>query len=85
MRLIHIRGRRAPGYLHSGHPLELAEMGFHLGCAVWGHRGWVGELFPAGSRQTDFLSLFSRRFPCVEGNTTFYATPRPQILARWVE
>jgi len=59
-------------------------MGFHLGCAIWGHRGWVGDLFPAGSRQSDLLSLYSRRFPCVEGNTTFYATPRPEILERWV-
>jgi hypothetical protein len=47
---------------------------FYLGCAVWGYKDWVGELFPPGSRQAGFLSLYSRRLTTVEGNTTFYAT-----------
>ena len=48
---------------------------FYLGCAVWGYKEWVGELFPPGSKSTDFLSLYSRRLTTTEGNTTFYATP----------
>jgi uncharacterized protein YecE (DUF72 family) len=56
---------------------------FHLGCAVWGYKDWVGELFPPGSKQSDFLSLYSRRLTTVEGNTTFYATPKPEVVQRW--
>jgi uncharacterized protein YecE (DUF72 family) len=56
---------------------------FYLGCAVWGYKDWVGELFPAGSKQADFLSLYSRRLTTVEGNTTFYATPKPEVVQRW--
>ena len=47
---------------------------FYLGCAVWGYKDWLGELFPAGSKNADFLALYSRRLTTVEGNTTFYAT-----------
>ena len=58
---------------------------FYLGCAVWSFKGWVGELFPAGSRPADFLRLYSQRLTAVEGNTTFYAAPDPKTIARWVE
>jgi uncharacterized protein YecE (DUF72 family) len=56
---------------------------FFLGCAVWGYKDWVGELFPPGSKQGDFLALYSRRLTTVEGNTTFYATPKSEVVQRW--
>jgi uncharacterized protein YecE (DUF72 family) len=56
---------------------------FHIGCAVWGYKDWVGDLFPAGSKSADFLSLYSRRLTTVEGNTTFYATPGVETVKRW--
>lgn len=56
---------------------------FHLGCAVWGYKEWLGDLFPAGSKSGDFLRLYSRRLTTVEGNTTFYAVPRQEIVLRW--
>jgi uncharacterized protein YecE (DUF72 family) len=58
---------------------------FHLGCAIWGYKDWVGELFPPGSKQADFLSLYSRRLTTVEGNTTFYAIPGSETVARWAK
>lgn len=45
----------------------------HIGCAVWGYKDWVGGLFPPGTKQADFLSLYSHRLTTTEGNTTFYA------------
>ena len=58
-------------------------MNFYIGCAVWAYRGWVGELYPPGTRSGDFLNLYSRRFTTVEGNTTFYATPNAETVTRW--
>ncbi|AFY35745.1 DUF72 domain-containing protein [Calothrix sp. PCC 7507] len=58
-------------------------MNFFIGCAVWAYKGWVGELYPQGTRTTDFLHLYSRRFTTVEGNTTFYATPNQETVSRW--
>jgi len=56
---------------------------FYIGCAIWGYKDWVGDLFPPGSKSGDFLALYSRRLTTVEGNTTFYAVPGPEVVARW--
>lgn len=58
-------------------------MPFYLGCAVWGYKDWVGDFFPPRSKNADFLSLYSRRLTTVEGNTTFYATPKAEVVQRW--
>ncbi|MBW4526268.1 MAG: DUF72 domain-containing protein [Phormidium tanganyikae FI6-MK23] len=58
-------------------------MSFRLGCAIWAYKQWVGDLFPPKSKSTDFLRLYSRRFTCVEGNTTFYSIPDRTIVDRW--
>lgn len=60
-------------------------MNFFLGCAVWSYKGWVGNFYPAKSRQSDFLRLYSQRLTTVEGNTTFYAIPDKNTVARWAE
>jgi uncharacterized protein YecE (DUF72 family) len=56
---------------------------FRLGCAVWSYKGWVGDFYPTGSRAAEFLRLYSQRFTTVEGNTTFYAIPDADTVARW--
>jgi len=58
---------------------------FYLGCAVWGYKDWVGELFPPGSKSAELLGLYSRRLTTVEGNTTFYATPKAEVVQRWAD
>ncbi|MCY7321424.1 MAG: DUF72 domain-containing protein [Phormidesmis sp. CAN_BIN36] len=58
-------------------------MNFHIGCAIWAYKGWVGDLFPVKSRSSDFLNLYSRRFTAVEGNTTFYSIPDSETILRW--
>ena len=46
-------------------------------------KSWVGRLFPTGTRPTEFLERYARVFNTVEGNTTFYALPTPEIVTRW--
>lgn len=58
-------------------------MSFRLGCAIWAYKEWVGDLFPSGSRASEFLSLYSRRLNTVEGNTTFYSVPDSATVQRW--
>ena len=60
-------------------------MNFRIGCAIWAYKNWVGDLFPAKSRSSDFLNLYSRRFTTVEGNTTFYSIPDAKTVSRWAE
>ena len=59
-------------------------MNFYLGCAIWSYKEWVGNLYPPKSQPKDFLSLYSRRFTTVEGNTTFYAVPSADTIKKWV-
>ncbi|MGI9471953.1 MAG: DUF72 domain-containing protein [Rubripirellula sp.] len=56
-----------------------------LGCPVWSCGHWGGEVYPEKTRRTEWLSWYSRTFNTVEGNSTFYALPRPEALQRWVE
>jgi uncharacterized protein YecE (DUF72 family) len=61
-----------------------ASMSLYLGCPIWSCKGWVGSLYPEGTKQAAFLREYARRLTTVEGNTTFYATPNNETLARWV-
>jgi uncharacterized protein YecE (DUF72 family) len=58
-------------------------MPIKIGCAVWAYPGWMGEVYPPKTNPTDFLHFYSRHFSAVEGNSTFYAVPDEEILARW--
>ncbi|MEM7770334.1 MAG: DUF72 domain-containing protein [Cyanobacteria bacterium P01_A01_bin.37] len=57
---------------------------FYLGCAVWAFKNWIGDLYPQGSRSTQFLNLYSKRLTAVEGNTTFYSVPSEAMVQRWL-
>jgi len=56
---------------------------FYLGCAVWAYRAWLGGFYPKGSKAGDFLRLYGDRLTAVEGNTTFYSIPGPEMVSRW--
>ena len=56
----------------------------HVGVALWAHRVWLGSFLPVGTRQGEELAAYSRRLNAVEGNTTFYASPPPSTVARWL-
>lgn len=48
----------------------------YIGLPQWSHPKWV-RLGITG------LDVYARHFNCVEGNTTLYALPKPDIVARW--
>lgn len=58
---------------------------FYIGCPAWGYKEWVGRdnFFPPRTPASDFLRLYSRKLSTVEGNTTFYAIPSADTVARW--
>ena len=58
-------------------------MTFYIGTAIWAHAGWVGNFFPKGTKQADYLREYAKRLTTVEGNTTFYAAPSIETLRRW--
>jgi uncharacterized protein YecE (DUF72 family) len=50
---------------------------------MWGYKEWVGPFFPQRTPASEFLRLYSHRLTTVEGNTTFYAIPSVETVARW--
>ncbi len=59
--------------------------GYYLGLPMWTHKPWLGEFYADRTPAGDFLSEYSHVFNSVEGNTTFYAAPKPETVARWAE
>jgi uncharacterized protein YecE (DUF72 family) len=60
-------------------------MDLYVGCPIWANKGWVGSLYPEGTKPSEFLAVYARQLATVEGNTTFYAVPSPATLQHWVE
>lgn len=54
-----------------------------VGCAMWAHKAWPGQYFPADTRQGGELVPYATWCTAVEGNTTFYATPPATTISRW--
>lgn len=57
----------------------------HVGCAMWSNRRWPGRSIPANTPRSRELEAYSRVVNAVEGNTTFYATPRKDMARSWAE
>lgn len=56
---------------------------YFLGCPSWNDAAWRGSLYTQGSSSADFLAQYCALFNAVEGNTTLYAWPSPEKVARW--
>lgn len=61
----------------------MAVQRYYLGCPMWANKTWVGELFNSKAKAPDFLSQYASVFTTVEGNTTFYALPKPATVQKW--
>lgn len=60
-------------------------MSLYLGLPQWSHPAWPGQLLGVGARPAEHLAHYARVFNTVEGNTTFYASPTPDTVRRWVD
>jgi len=54
-----------------------------VGAPVWGHAGFVGKIYPKGTKQRDFLQVYAKHFNCVELNSTYYSLPAVEQVHRW--
>lgn len=56
---------------------------YFLGCPGWNEAAWIGSLYPRGLAPAELLPAYAQVFNTVEGNTTFYAWPSEDTVARW--
>jgi len=60
-------------------------MKLHVGCAMWTYAPWQGRYLPHPLSPRGRLSAYATWCNAVEGNTTFYATPTPEVVRSWAE
>ena len=53
-----------------------------VGTSGYSYPDWVGGFYPAATRAGQMLSYYTRKFPLVELNFTFYRPPTPEMLAK---
>ncbi len=54
-----------------------------LGTQGFSHNDWVGPFYPPGTQPADYLACYSRVFPTVELDTTYYRIPTGETVRRW--
>ncbi|EDM34472.1 hypothetical protein PBAL39_19315 [Pedobacter sp. BAL39] len=56
-----------------------------VGCAKWGRKEWVNMIYPAKTKEADFLDQYVRHFNSIELNAVFYSIPGPELIRKWKE
>lgn len=54
-----------------------------LGLTMWSHSDWQSSFYGKGTKPAERLEKYASVFHCVEGNTTFYATPSASTVNNW--
>lgn len=56
---------------------------WYLGTMGFSWKDWIGPFYPQGMIARDFLGYYSRIFDAVEIDSSFYGSPRPEVINRW--
>jgi uncharacterized protein YecE (DUF72 family) len=56
-----------------------------LGGAKWGRKEWVGLIYPAKTKESEFLDHYIRNFNGIELNTTHYQIYPAATIQKWAE
>lgn len=56
-----------------------------LGTQGWNYPDWVGPFYPPGTRAADMLGVYTRAFPTLEVDSSFYAIPPEVVVHSWRE
>jgi uncharacterized protein YecE (DUF72 family) len=55
----------------------------HVGCAKWGRKEWVGQIYPPKTKEANFLDEYVKHFDCIELNATFYNVYGADTIGKW--
>lgn len=56
-----------------------------IGTCSFSAPGWERSFYPAGMKPPERLAFYATRFSTLEIDSTFYATPAPQVVRNWYE
>lgn len=60
-------------------------MSIQIGLGSWTDKIYTGVLFPKGLPDKRRLGVYAEQFAHVEVNSTYYAVPRRQVVANWIQ
>lgn len=60
------------------------ETHFFIGTPAWGHKEWIGKIYPEKTKAADFLKFYSHNFNTIELNTTHYRIPTEEQTQKWL-
>ncbi len=55
----------------------------YVGCPTWAHKEWKGFLYPAKTKDTDYLTEYARQFNSIELNATYYRVFNETDISKW--
>jgi uncharacterized protein YecE (DUF72 family) len=55
----------------------------HVGCAKWGRKEWIGQIYPEKTKEANFLDEYVKHFDCIELNATFYNVYPASTIEKW--
>jgi uncharacterized protein YecE (DUF72 family) len=73
-------GENPPAARHGWGAVEIL-----IGTSGYSYAEWKGNFYPRTIKQPEMLAYYSRRFPVVEINSSYYGVPKPERVARMVE
>ena len=55
----------------------------YIGCAKWGRKEWVGQIYPKKTKDANFLDEYVKHFNSIELNATHYQVYGPETIGKW--
>lgn len=55
-----------------------------LGAPAWGHKDWIGKVYPSHAKRENFLKFYSEFFGTIELNTSHYRIPDGRTVEGWL-
>ena len=55
-----------------------------IGTSSFSSKDWIGPFYPEGTKQTEFLSIYSQSFDTVEIDSTYYSIPSLKTVEGWL-
>ncbi|MBE7169513.1 MAG: DUF72 domain-containing protein [Williamsia sp.] len=69
------------------HTLQTAgkaqQPGIYLGCPVWGSKPWIGKMYPAKTKDAEYLDHYVQHFNTIELNATHYKIYDAATIDKW--
>lgn len=64
-------------------PPNASKPSVYIGATGYNMKEWVGQWYPVGAKERDFVRHYGQQFNTIEHNTTHYRIPDLATVARW--